>query len=64
MEPGDPDHSWIGRETYLLMKEEKSKDGFELPSVERALNVQKGPTFTENKEGDVRMVPTRKRIPT
>lgn len=46
------------------MKEEKSKYEFELQSVERALDVQKDPIFTENREGEVRMVPTRKTIPT
>lgn len=65
MEQGDPDHNWLGRETYILRKEEeKSKDEFELQSVERTIDVQKGPVFTENKEGEVRMVPSREGIPT
>lgn len=46
------------------MKEEKSKYEFELQSVEQALDVQKDPIFTENREGEVRMVPTRKVTPT
>lgn len=46
------------------MKEEKSKYEFELQSVEEALDVQKDPIFTENREGEVRMVPTRKVTPT
>lgn len=64
MEQRDPDHSWLSRESYLLMKEEKSKYEFELQSVEWAFDVQKDPIFTENREGEVRMVPTRKTIPT
>lgn len=46
----------------LRKKKKKSEDGFELQAVERALDVQKGPVFTENKEGEVRMVLSGDRI--